>query len=63
VTIAVTTPTGHVGSHVARLLCQAGVRPRLLRSWLAVADQGWTGPLGPRSRRSDCMMANVVVVV
>ena len=25
--------------------------------------QGWTGPLGPRSRRSDCMMANVVVVV
>jgi NAD(P)H dehydrogenase (quinone) len=30
VTIAVTTPTGHVGSHVVRLLCQAGVRPRLL---------------------------------
>jgi uncharacterized protein YbjT (DUF2867 family) len=30
VRIAVTTPTGHVGSHVARLLCQAGVRPRLL---------------------------------
>jgi uncharacterized protein YbjT (DUF2867 family) len=30
VKIAVTTPTGHVGSHVARLLCQAGVRPRLL---------------------------------
>lgn len=29
-TIAVTTPTGHVGSHVVRLLCQAGVRPRLL---------------------------------
>jgi NAD(P)H dehydrogenase (quinone) len=29
-TIAVTTPTGNVGSHVARLLCQAGVRPRLL---------------------------------
>ncbi len=25
--------------------------------------QGWTGPLGPRSRRSDCMMANVVVLV
>ncbi len=22
---------------------------------------GWTGPLGPLSRRSDCMMANVVV--
>jgi uncharacterized protein YbjT (DUF2867 family) len=30
VTIAVTTPTGNVGSHVARMLCQAGVRPRLL---------------------------------
>jgi uncharacterized protein YbjT (DUF2867 family) len=30
VTIAVTTPTGHVGSHVVRMLCQAGVRPRLL---------------------------------
>jgi uncharacterized protein YbjT (DUF2867 family) len=29
-TIAVTTPTGHVGSHLARLLCQAGERPRLL---------------------------------
>lgn len=28
--IAVTTPTGHVGSHVVRMLCQAGVRPRLL---------------------------------
>lgn len=28
--IAVTTPTGHVGSHVVRILCQAGVRPRLL---------------------------------
>ena len=29
-TVAVTTPTGHVGSHVVRLLCRAGVRPRLL---------------------------------
>ena len=29
-TIAVTTPTGHVGSQVVRTLCQAGVRPRLL---------------------------------
>jgi len=28
--IAVTTPTGHVGSHVVRLLQQAGVRPTLL---------------------------------
>jgi uncharacterized protein YbjT (DUF2867 family) len=51
-TIAVTTPTGHVGSHVARMLCQAGERPRLLlrhpdrldpeireRADLAVGDQ------------------------
>ena len=30
VTIAITTPTGHVGSHVVRMLVQAGVRPRLL---------------------------------
>jgi uncharacterized protein YbjT (DUF2867 family) len=30
VTVAVTTPTGHVGSHVVRMLCRAGVRPRLL---------------------------------
>jgi uncharacterized protein YbjT (DUF2867 family) len=29
-TLAVATPTGHVGSHVVRTLCQAGVRPRLL---------------------------------
>ena len=29
-TIAVTTPTGNVRSHVVRILCQAGVRPRLL---------------------------------
>jgi uncharacterized protein YbjT (DUF2867 family) len=29
-TIAVTTPTGNVGSHVVRVLCQAGVRPLLL---------------------------------
>ncbi|MEV6670006.1 NAD(P)H-binding protein [Streptomyces sp. NPDC051162] len=29
-TIVVTTPTGHVGSRVVRLLIQAGVRPRVL---------------------------------
>jgi uncharacterized protein YbjT (DUF2867 family) len=28
--IAVTTPTGHIGSRVVRLLLQAGVRPRVL---------------------------------
>ena len=28
--IAVTTPTGHVGSHVVRMLSPAGVRPRVL---------------------------------
>lgn len=29
-TVVVTTPTGHVGSRVVRLLLQAGVRPRVL---------------------------------
>ena len=29
-TIAITTPTGNVGSHVVRMLVQAGVRPRVL---------------------------------
>ena len=29
-TVAVTTPTGQVGSQVVSMLCQAGVRPRLL---------------------------------
>ena len=30
---------------------------------LVRCGQGWTGPLGPRSRRIDCMIANVVVLV
>src|ERR1700730_15970519 len=30
------------------------------RGWVG---QGWTGPLGPRSRRNDCKMANAVVLV
>jgi hypothetical protein len=30
---------------------------------LVRGGQGWTGPLGPRSRRIDCMIANVVVLV
>ena len=25
--------------------------------------QAWIGPLGPRSRRNDCRMANLVVLV
>jgi hypothetical protein len=29
----------------------------------SITFQGWTGPLGPRSRRMDCMIANVVVLV
>ena len=36
----------------------AGAGPAPVR-----CGQGWPGPLGPRSRRNDCMMANVVVVV
>jgi uncharacterized protein YbjT (DUF2867 family) len=63
VTIAVTTPTGNVGSHVARLLCQAGVRPRLLlrnpdrldadlrdRADLAVGDQRDAGYVAETTR-------------
>ena len=38
-TIAVTTPTGHVGSRVVRLLLQAGARPRVL-----VRDPGRLDP-------------------
>jgi uncharacterized protein YbjT (DUF2867 family) len=51
-TIAVTTPTGHVGSRAVQLLVQAGVRPRLLvrdpdRLDAAVRDRSdvWTGDL------------------
>jgi len=42
-TIVVTTPTGHVGSRVVRLLIQAGVRPTVL-----VRD---AGRLGEQTRR------------
>ncbi|WP_067491685.1 NmrA family NAD(P)-binding protein [Actinomadura hibisca] len=43
-TIVVTTPTGHVGSRVVRLLLQAGVRPRLLLRDPARLEEG-TQPL------------------
>ena len=67
-TIAVTTPTGNVGSHVVRMLCAAGVRPRLLRNpgrlnagvrdqaELAVGDQRDAGDVAEQpaaSRRSS----------
>jgi uncharacterized protein YbjT (DUF2867 family) len=39
-TIAITTPTGHVGSRVVRLLLQAGVRPRVLVRDPARLDAG-----------------------
>jgi uncharacterized protein YbjT (DUF2867 family) len=67
-TIAVTTPTGHVGSHVARLLCQAGERPRLLlrnpgrldadlrdRVELAVGDQRDAGYVAEATRGADAV--------
>jgi hypothetical protein len=38
----------------------ATLRFRVIRQ-VVLSGQGWTGPLGPLSRRSDCMMANVVV--
>ncbi|PVY96714.1 NAD(P)H-binding protein [Actinomycetospora cinnamomea] len=40
-TIAVTTPRGHVGSHVLRTLVQAGVRPRVLMRDPGVLDDAW----------------------
>jgi uncharacterized protein YbjT (DUF2867 family) len=68
VTIAVTTPTGHVGSHVARLLCQAGVRPRLLvrnpdrldaglrdLAELAVGDQRDAGYVAEATRGAEAV--------
>src|SRR5688572_8762755 len=39
-TIAVTTPTGHVGSRVVQLLVQAGVRPVVLVRDPAKLDPG-----------------------
>ncbi len=39
-TIAVTTPTGNVGSRVVRLLVQAGLRPRVLVRDPARLDPG-----------------------
>ncbi|MDF2976067.1 MAG: NAD(P)H-binding protein [Actinomycetospora sp.] len=40
-TIAITTPRGHVGSHVLRTLVAAGVRPRLLMRDPALLDPRW----------------------
>ncbi len=69
VTIAVTTPTGHVGSQVTRLLCQAGVRPRLLlrnpgrldpelrdQAELAVGDQRDAGYVAEATRGADAVL-------
>jgi nucleoside-diphosphate-sugar epimerase len=75
VTIAVTTPTGHVGSHVARMLCQAGERPRLLlrspdrldpevreRADLAVGDQRDADHVAEATRGVDALVAGKWVV-
>ncbi|GAA4924451.1 uncharacterized protein YbjT (DUF2867 family) [Actinomycetospora succinea] len=39
--IAITTPRGHVGAHVLRILVQAGVRPRVLMRDPDVLDPVW----------------------
>ncbi|MFC5139616.1 NmrA family NAD(P)-binding protein [Actinomycetospora rhizophila] len=39
--IAITTPRGHVGSHVLRVLVQAGVRPRVLMREPDALDPVW----------------------
>jgi hypothetical protein len=41
----------------------AGQPPVPDRQSNVTAGQGWTGALGPRSRRIDCRIMNVVVVV
>jgi uncharacterized protein YbjT (DUF2867 family) len=64
----VTTPTGNVGSHVVRMLCQAGVRPRLLlrdpdrldaelrdRVELAIGDQRDAGYVAEATRGADAV--------
>ncbi|MEJ2886399.1 NmrA family NAD(P)-binding protein [Actinomycetospora aeridis] len=40
-TVAITTPRGHVGSHVLRALVRAGVRPRVLMRDPDVLDPAW----------------------
>ncbi len=68
-TVAVTTPNGHVGSHVVRLLCQAGVRPRLMlrhpdrldpelrdRVQLAVGDQRDAGYVAEATRGVEALL-------
>ena len=69
-TIAVTTPTGHIGSHVVRMLCQAGMRPRLLvrdpdrldaelrdHVELAVGDQRDVDHVAEATRGVDAVLA------
>ena len=52
-TIAVITPTGHVGSHVVRMLCQAGVRPRVLLRDPARLDAELAEPMVGDLRDAD----------
>ncbi len=47
---------------VAAPTCPPGPAPGPALAPVPVrGGQGWTGPLGPLSRRSDCMIWNVVV--
>jgi uncharacterized protein YbjT (DUF2867 family) len=57
-TIAVTTPTGHVGSRVVQLLLQAGVRPRVLVRDPARGEGGVCAGVGVR--RGDLTDAGFV---
>jgi hypothetical protein len=58
---------GKVSRHrnITSRQAQAGACPAPVRASASPVrcGQGWTGALGPRSRRSDCMMANEVVRV
>jgi uncharacterized protein YbjT (DUF2867 family) len=57
--IAVTTPTGHVGSRVIRLLLQAGVRPTLLLRDPSRLDREFSGHV--EIRKGDLGDADFVV--
>jgi hypothetical protein len=52
-------PVTWLGIGPEELVSQARTGPGSAR--LGALRQGWTGPLGPRSRRNDYIMANVVV--
>jgi hypothetical protein len=54
-------PAGHLARHRPRGARQSGPHRGRGPPGPVRCGQGWTGPLGPRSRRNDYMIANVAV--